>query len=85
MYACLARLVSRIASADCFSLFPVSTFAFTFNLYRYTAELSVQFSTPKLRFAKLDLGRWPETAKVFNINLVGLEYHSSPRYFAVKH
>lgn len=33
------------------------------------AELSVRYSTSKLRFAKLDIGRWPEAAKLFNVNL----------------
>ena len=33
------------------------------------AELSNTYSTSKLKFAKLDLGRWPETAKLFSINL----------------
>lgn len=44
------------------------------------ADLSTRFTTPKLRFARLDLGRWPETAKQFSINLVGGGLKSESRH-----
>lgn len=33
------------------------------------AELSERFSLPNLRFAKLDVGRWPQEAKRFRVNI----------------
>lgn len=35
------------------------------------AQLSVKYSSDKLQFAKMDLGRWPRIAKEFNVSITG--------------
>lgn len=48
------------------------------------AELSLEYSSGKLRFAELDVGRWPKVAKRMDISIESIP-HQLPAFFLFKH